>query len=117
MKNSIFFVGVEDKRIEKAQLHFSDLLKKNNKSELVYDLKTGFNYFAPGTWNSNEWGINHTFVGWVSTQEGIVLTVSLEFPYALNGKQLITAENARAFGHDMVAAMKEYMQESKTFNL
>ena len=109
--DSIFFVGVEDKKMEARQLYFSDLVKENNKSELVYD-PSDFCYYGSKPWTIPSYPIvGMKATTWGLHLKGIDLSVSLEFPYGVSGKQLITAENARLFGHDVAAAMKMYLQK------
>ncbi|WP_293672181.1 M14 family zinc carboxypeptidase [uncultured Parabacteroides sp.] len=108
--DSIFFVGAENKCLEAKQLHFSDLVKKNNRGELVYDPDSFCKY------GSKPWTIpsfpdpGMKFSTWASYLEGNDLSISLETPYGIHGNQLITADNARLFGHDVAAAIKDYLK-------
>lgn len=109
--DSIFLVGIEDKQLEAKQLHLSDLIKKHNKSELVYDPKS-FCFYGSKPWTvASDIKLGLKSTTWAAQLEGVDLAVSLEFPYGVHGKQLITAENARAFGRDVAAAIKEYLEE------
>ena len=48
---------------------------------------------------------------WISTVEGVKLSISLEFPYSSNEGQTITQGNARQFGADIARAVKVYLKQ------
>jgi len=109
--DSIFFVGAQDKEAERRQLHFSELVKKNNKGELIYDPASFCNY------GSKPWTIpSYPDPGtkcstWALHLKGNHMAISLEFPFGVHGKQIITANNARMFGKDVGNAIIDYLKE------
>ena len=49
--------------------------------------------------------------GWSSTLPGVLVPITLEFPYATADGTVVTAESARAFGHDIAHAIRQYLQQ------
>lgn len=109
--DSIFIVGSNSKNLEKKQLYFSNLLKENNKSELIYS-PSSFCYYGSKPWTIPSYpivGIKSTT--WASHLKGIDLSTSLEFPYAVSGNQIINKTNARSFGKDLGATIEQYLKD------
>jgi hypothetical protein len=61
-------------------------------------------------------GVDAAFPGgwgptrWAEDVPGIYAATSLEVPYATANGQAVTAESARALGHDLARAMRELLQ-------
>jgi hypothetical protein len=52
--------------------------------------------------------------GWFSRQPGIRWASTVEIPYAnTGGAQPVTADGARAFGRDLAAAMRRYLESKE----
>ena len=49
--------------------------------------------------------------GWSSTLPGVLVPITIEFPYATADGNVVTAESARAFGHDIAHAIRLYLQQ------
>jgi hypothetical protein len=47
---------------------------------------------------------------WMRTVPGVLFSTGLEIPYANASGQAVTAETARAFGHDLARAMRKYLE-------
>lgn len=109
--DSIFLCGSSRKDMEIRQLHFSDLIKKNNKSELTYD-PHGFIKYGSKDWTLPKYpeeGFSSTT--WAADLENNELSVCIEVPYGVNGYQMVTADKMRSFGRDVAVALKDYLQE------
>lgn len=108
----VYFVGNENMRVSEAQEKFMNILIASQKGPLEINSKTGF--LAYGTaWNK---GSNYeqgaSFSKWASNflDTGLMMTTTLEFPFALNNDQIVTQENARLFGQDLIFAISEYIE-------
>jgi hypothetical protein len=107
---NILIVGSADEKIAKQEKLFCQLLKSTNYGELKVSDKLYMPYGID--WNSSaEYSEGVTFGKWVSTIQGVILPVSLEFPYANNEGQVINQNNARIFGEDLAKAIKKYLEQ------
>jgi hypothetical protein len=107
---NIYVVGSEDEKKADQEKLFCRILKTTNNSELKVSDKI---YLAYGKdWNSaSNYTEGFSFGKWVSTIEGVKLSVSLEFPYANNEGQTINQINSRAFGTDLAKALEKYLMQ------
>ncbi|WP_232834870.1 M14 family zinc carboxypeptidase [Pleomorphovibrio marinus] len=107
----IYLVGNANPNVEKAQKELVDILVKEIRGPLKFSREEGFLPFGTA-WNT---GTNYdqgaSFAQWASQYEGkgLLLTTTLEFPYALNHGQVITAATARAFGSDLIHALASFL--------
>lgn len=108
---SIHLVGSSNAEFAASQRKFSGILEKHVKGELAF--KEGSNFLPYGTsWNkASNTSQGMSFGQWVSTMEGIVLPMTIEFPYAITNGQMITPKNSRAFGNDVAQAIFIYLQQ------
>jgi hypothetical protein len=51
-----------------------------------------------------------SFARWAARQKGIRAAGTIEIPYANCGSVDVTAESARALGHGLAAALREYLR-------
>lgn len=107
---NIHIVGSSKPHFAANQRKFSSIIEKHAVGELSFN--EGSNFLAYGTsWNkASNTSKGMSFSGWASTLEGMSLPVTIEFPYAINNGEMITAENARAFGKDVALALAKYLQ-------
>jgi hypothetical protein len=54
-----------------------------------------------------------SFGRWAATIPDVWLASTIEIPYANASGQAVTAESARAFGHDLARAFYIYLQEGR----
>lgn len=103
-------VGSPDPEFAANQKKFASMIERNVKGELSF--VADINFLAFGTsWNkASNTTQGKSFNQWVRGVEGVTLPVTIEFPYAINRGEMITAENARAFGRDIAAAIREYLK-------
>jgi hypothetical protein len=111
LNDTIFIVGSKFPEIQKHEVRFSELIKKNNKGELVYHHEN-FCYYGSKPWTLEaESSIGKKFTYWVTFIDGMDMSCSIETPYNINGGQIITSSNARGFGKDVGSAIIEYLKE------
>ena len=115
--DTIFLVGSKDKEMEAKQLRLSHFVLANNKGELVYD-PISFSYYGGKPWTLLGTDKERMKMGtWGQTLKGNIFSGSLEMPYGVNGNQLITEQNARAFGRDLIAGLRDYLKEVLVDNI
>lgn len=115
--DTIFFVGSRHKEMEAKQLRLSDLVVKNNRGELKYT-PSSFSYYGVKPWTLNAAKTGRMSMSvWASGLENNLLSCSVEIPYGVNGSQLVTAENAREFGRDLAAGLRDFLIESVSDNI
>lgn len=108
----VYFVGNEEERISEAQVEFVNTLIRSQTGPLKMNKDTGF--LAYGTaWNK---GSNYeqgaSFSKWASgfIEDSLLMTTTLEFPFAINNGQVVTQERARLFGKDLIVAISAYLK-------
>ena len=52
-----------------------------------------------------------SFSSWAARQPGVVLSTSLEIPYAVVSDRFIDPASARLFGHDLAKALAEFLAD------
>ncbi|MGQ9733216.1 MAG: M14 family zinc carboxypeptidase, partial [Candidatus Zipacnadales bacterium] len=63
-------------------------------------------------WNTVEtYAQGKNFARWASEMPHIDFAVTIEIPYANASGQMVTQESARAFGHDLARAIRQYLAE------
>ena len=105
----IYFPGGPDPRNWAEVLHFSSIIERIQTGPLVFSAENNLPY---GTaWNVPANGVQGlSFGGWSSRLSGIKLGTSIEIPYANASGREVNQETARAFGHDLTAAIQAYLQ-------
>src|SRR5262249_35066337 len=103
---NIYLVGGPDDEIWKEVGRFSKLLETVQASPLVFDGKN--NLPIDKGWNTRAIG-RKSFSRWAATLPGIKAATCLEVPYASVGGKPVTAQSARALGHDVARALRRYL--------
>lgn len=107
---NIYIVGSSDKNIAEQQARFGDILKNVNDGELKISDRVLLPFDT--AWNNAaNFSDGYSISKWISTVEGVKLSISLEFPYSSNEGQTITQGNARQFGADIARAVKVYLKQ------
>lgn len=105
----ITLTGSSDGKIAQQEKLFCRLLQSVNSGEL----KVHENFYMPWGTDWNNRSLYNpgelTFTQWASAIDGVRLPISVEFPYANHEGQTITQENSRAFGVDLMKAIKIYL--------
>ena len=99
-KNIFFFAGKAEP-LHKNTLEFCHILEQQKKGSLVYSAAN--NKYSDPLPKMNR--------GWCSKLPGVLVPVTIEFPYATADGNVVTAESARAFGHDIAHAIRLYLQQ------
>ncbi len=107
----IYLVGNSDPAIWRQQQEFSHILESVREGELPYWAKSSLPF---GTaWNTAaNYGKFKSCSRWTGEQSGVRLATTIEIPYANVGTTVVTADNARAFGHDLSRALRRYLENS-----
>lgn len=100
----IFFLGLPPAMHPELERLIA-LLEKTQRGSLTFDAR---HTIMPG----EEWyqADAPTAAHWARESLSPRLGTTLEVPYALAGEQIVTPENARAFGHDLGRALTLYLQ-------
>jgi hypothetical protein len=108
----IYFVGGPDEKLWGEVGRFSKVLESIHTGPLVYHTKNNMP-FGKG-WNTPaNYTTGKPFARWAGELPGMTLASTLEMPYANAEGRTVTAESARAFGHDMARALRTYLQAEK----
>jgi hypothetical protein len=107
----IYFPGGEEPSNWAQIGRFSQLLEKLNQGPLPYSTKHNM---AFGTaWNT---AANHkqgmSFARWAAGLPGVRAAGTIEIPYANCGTVDVTPEAARALGHSLAAALRDYLSRA-----
>lgn len=105
-------VGSNAKHMEKAQMKLNGILAKVQEGELKFDPDEFLKYGT--SWNvGTSFSAGMSFRDYYQNVEGVLLATTLEFPYANANLQMVTRENARAFGKDLAKAVSQYLQDMR----
>jgi len=105
----IYFVGSPDGGIAKEMDTYSRILERLNRGPLPY--RAAGNIAFGTAWNkSSNYAQGASFAHWVRGIPGIRMGGTIEIPYANCGAVDVTQTTARAFGHALAAALREYLR-------
>ncbi len=106
----IYMVGARSEAVWKQQQAFGEILEAACAGPLPYHASDNLP-FGEG-WNTEK---NYTggksCSRWASELPGVRLASTIEIPYANVAGSPVTAESARAFGHDLARAIRRYLQQ------
>ena len=106
----IYFPGGPDPLNWHQVMHFSRLIERVERGSLVFaaehNLPFGKAWNVPA--NSTQ-GLS--FGGWAQELPGIKMATTIEIPYANASGLEVNQQSARAFGYDLAAAIREYLEE------
>lgn len=111
----IFFVGKSQPVLHKEQKKLAHILAVTRRGPLSFEKDHNFLTFGE-SWNkSTSYQKGWPFSEWAASYfgKGLLVTTTIEFPYALNGPQPITAQNTRYFGKDLIYALSHYLKHHK----
>ncbi|MBM4034814.1 MAG: peptidase M14 [Planctomycetes bacterium] len=105
----IYIVGSEARAMWEQQCAFGKILEAAAAGPLPYRAASNLPYGK--AWNTKaNYGAGRSFSRWAGELPGVRLVASFELPYANAGGQTVTAETARAFGHDLAKAIRRYLE-------
>lgn len=111
---TVFIVESGIQEIAREQRKWMAILEKNRKGELTFDVDNSLMPYGI-EWNSDSGssqGQRYTFTRWVRSHiKNVAMSTTVEFPYAINDGQMITPDNARAFGKDIAHSIAIYLQQ------
>jgi len=110
---TIYLVGSPDKTIWQAQTTFSKTLESVGDRALPYNASANLPW-GKGWNKASSYKAGKPFFLWADELEDIKLSTAIEIPYANAGKATITPDAARAFGVDLVEAMRQYLEQLPT---
>lgn len=106
---TVFFVLGPDEAVAARVNRLADILEKAQRGPLPYSKKNNIPFGVE--WNKGD--IVRSFSRWMASQKNVGLATTLEISYANAGGKDVTADSARALGHDLAAAMKEYLEQKR----
>jgi hypothetical protein len=88
---------------------FSRILEDVQQGPFVYAARHNLPWGRG--FNTPAGGMERNAAGWFSRQPGIHWASTVEIPYAhAGGPHPVTADGARAFGRDLAAALRRYLE-------
>jgi hypothetical protein len=104
----IYMVGSRDEAIWQQQIAFGKLLEETRRGPLPY--RAADNLPFGTAWNTpKNYGGQLSFSAWAAKLKDIRLATSFEIPYANAAGRPVDADTARAFGHDLAGAVRQYL--------
>ena len=103
----IVLVGNRSPEMWQRQQDFGKLLEKVQTGPLPY--RTKYNIAWGTGWNTLKEPRSNS--AWAALLPGVRMAVTVELPYATAGGKPVTADSARAFGHDLARAMRAYLEQ------
>lgn len=101
-------VGSRKAAIWNEQHKFGSILQSVRPALLVYSTENDLP-FGKG-WNKPEnYKAGKSFAAWAGELEGVRLATSIEIPYANASGAAVTPTTARAFGHNLAGAIRQYL--------
>ena len=106
----IYIVGSQAPAVWEQQCALGKLLEAVRTGPLPY--RASDNLPFGKAWNTGgNFASGKSCSRWAGELPGIRLAASFEIPYANAGGQTVTAESARAFGHDLAKAIRQYLEK------
>jgi hypothetical protein len=104
----LYMVGQPDPAMWQRQVAFGKVLEEVQRGPLKY--RTLDNLPFGQAWNTGKtYGSRMSCSMWAAKLQGIGLATSFEVPYANAAGRPVDADNARAFGHDLMRAVRLYL--------
>jgi len=103
-----YLVGQPEAAIAREQLRFSELLEKHSTSHLPFHAQD-FVPYGEG-WNQAEnFAQGLSFAHWFTGLPKVLLSTTIELPYATAHGEEVNADTARAFGGDLGKTLAHYL--------
>ncbi len=105
----IYIVGSQSPETWEQQKAFGEILERVRQGPLIYRASDNLPYGEK--WNKSEnFTKGPSAARWAATLPGVKLATTIEFPYANVAGGEVTPETARAFGHDLCCAIRQYLE-------
>lgn len=106
----IYLVGSQNPDIWQEQERFGAMLERVRQGPLIYRASDNLPFGVK--WNTSQnFAAGTSGSRWASGLPGVQLATSIELPYANASGGEVNATTARAFGHDLARAIREYLDE------
>ena len=107
----LFPERLEGKENWQRLMVFLRMLEHVQAGPLVFNLEDSLSFTSwDGSTRNRDDDPPRTFSRWVRTIPGVFFSAVVEIPYANASGRAVTAETARAFGHDLARAMRKYLE-------
>jgi hypothetical protein len=105
---TIYFVGSKEERIWKEVTRFSKIVEAVQTGPLVFSSRNNMP-FGQG-WNTQaNYGTRKAFSHWAGELPGVAAATTIEIAYANADGKEVTDRSARALGHDLARALRQYL--------
>jgi len=105
----IYIVGSPDPETWREQQRFGRMLEAANSGPLPYRAEDNLPYGEAWNIGTNEDG-GMSCSRWAAGLDGVRLAASIELPYAVARETEVNQTTARAFGRDLAAAIRSYLE-------
>lgn len=106
---TIYFVGGKDERIWDEVGRYSKILESVQTGPLVYSSKNNLPFGQ--NWNTQaNLGTGKPFSHWAGEIPGVAAATTIEIAYASADGMTVTDQSARALGHDLARALRQYLE-------
>ena len=109
---TVYFVGQESKKMEKAMVDFATILEKN-APESVPVLVSDIIYFGTGWNSSGSYTAGKTLCKWACELPFVTATPSMEIPYANAREKTLYPASMRELGRAIAISTLEYFNNIK----
>jgi hypothetical protein len=107
--NELIYLVENDHHTEHVR-HFARLLEASRRGPLPFRAED--NLALGAAWNTpNNYRAGMTFSRWAASQPNIRFASTIEIPYANVSGEPVTPESARAFGADLAAALRLFLED------
>lgn len=106
--DEIYFVGTQDQDHWARTTEFCKILEAARKGPLPYYEKDNLPYGVD--WNVDREPHLMSCGKWARQLPGVLISNGVEIPYAACNGVEVTPDRARAFGRDLIAALKAYLE-------
>ncbi len=104
----IYQVGSSNAAIWAEQRKFGKVLQTVRTGPLIYRTQDDLPFGK--AWNTaKNYTAGKNFSRWAGELEGVLIAATIEIPYANAAGSTVTPATARAFGHDLARAIREYL--------
>jgi hypothetical protein len=105
----IYFAGGADPRIAGETDRFCRLLEQRQSGPLPYRRADNLP-FGKGWNTAATYAGRRAFWQWAETLPGMRVAATIEIPYASVGETTVDPVSARAFGHDLTMALRDFLE-------
>jgi hypothetical protein len=106
---TIYFVLSKEEGISNEVGRYSKVLEAVQSGPLVYARRNNLRFGE--NWNNEKnYAVGKPFSHWVGELPGVRLATTIEIAYANADGKTVTDQSARALGHDLARALRQYLE-------